>query len=92
MSQSYCEENASYQRPPPPVDQDGVQSLSDPIKSMQYLSIVKDYAQCPAFFQREIDGKGYEEIVNEYVFRRAERASICVCQDLRWCVLLSQPG
>lgn len=68
--------NAAYQRPPPSVDDQVVQKLYDPEEFIANLCNIKYYPSYFVFFQREMEEKGYERVVNEYVFKGDERANI----------------
>ena len=66
--------NASYQQPPVPLDEDVVQDLSDPAKYTKYLGNERYYRDYLVFFQKEMEKKGYEEVINEYMLKGDERA------------------
>ena len=57
-----------------PLDEDVVQDLSDPAKYTKYLGNERYYRDYLAFFQKEMEKKGYEEVINEYMFKGDERA------------------
>jgi len=66
--------NASYQRPAEPVKKSEVQDMSNPEHFKQYLGKEKYYHDFLAFFQEEMESKGWENVLNEYVFAGDERA------------------
>ncbi|MCJ1286083.1 hypothetical protein MMC26_005426 [Xylographa opegraphella] len=72
--QDQYDRNASYQRAPQPVDNSVVEDLHDPSKFNKYLKNERYYHDYLVFFQKEIDEKGYEEVINEYVLKGDERA------------------
>ncbi|MCJ1380737.1 hypothetical protein MMC17_003845 [Xylographa soralifera] len=72
--QDQYDRNASYQRAPEPVDENVIKDLHDPSKYSKYLKNERYYHDYLVFFQREIDEKGYEEVINEYVLKGDERA------------------
>jgi hypothetical protein len=64
----------SYQRPPVPLKQSIVTDMHDPKKYKTYLGSEKYYHDFLIFFQEEIDQKGWQEVLNQYVFNGDERA------------------
>ena len=72
--QDQYERNTSYQRAPQPIDDNVVEDLYDPAKYRKYLKNQRYYHDYLVFFQKEIDKKGYEEVINEYVLKGDERA------------------
>lgn len=65
--------NLSYQRPPYKVNEENVKAMSDPKKFMELSGPDKDGnpdkgADFLTFFQREIEGKGVEAVLKEYLF------------------------
>ena len=74
--QKHYDNNTSYQRPNSSIDDKVVQDLGDPTRFIQNLCDPRYYHDYLVFFQNEIAEKGYEEVVNEYVFKGDERANI----------------
>ena len=72
--QSHYDSNKSYQRPPEPVDNLIVDHLYDVSQFHKYLGNGRYYHDFLIFFQREIDKKGYENVINEYLLKGDERA------------------
>ena len=72
--QQHYDHNKSYQRPPQPVDDSILETLHDPQNFNDYLGNERYYHDYLIFFQGEIDKKGYEEVINEYVLKGDERA------------------
>lgn len=66
--------NASYQRPAVPVKAREVQNISNPSDFAKYLGKEKYYHDFLIFFQNEMEAKGWQAVVNEYVFAGDERA------------------
>ncbi|KAH8693204.1 hypothetical protein BGW36DRAFT_386132 [Talaromyces proteolyticus] len=67
-------DNVSYQRPPVPLKQSVVTDMHDPQKYKTYLGNENHYHNFLVFFQEEINQKGWQEVLNEYIFKGDERA------------------
>jgi hypothetical protein len=67
-------ENATNQRPPYPVEERVLQDMSDPENFKKYFNQEKYYHDFLVFFQGEMEKKGWEKVLNEYVFAGDERA------------------
>ena len=57
-----------------------MQDLSDYKKYQQYLGNEKYYRDYLVFFQGEIDKKGYEKVINEYLLQGDDRAEDMLCR------------
>ncbi|KAF2177950.1 hypothetical protein K469DRAFT_732126 [Zopfia rhizophila CBS 207.26] len=68
------DDNVSYQRPPVPLKQSIVTDIHNPKKYKTYLGSEKSYHNFLAFFKEEINQKGWQEVLNEYIFKGDERA------------------
>ncbi|KAF2649155.1 hypothetical protein K491DRAFT_698346 [Lophiostoma macrostomum CBS 122681] len=68
------DDNASYQRPPVSLEQSVVKDMHAPEKYKSYLGKEKYYHDFLVYFQDEIDKKGWENVLNEYMFQGDERA------------------
>jgi hypothetical protein len=68
------DDNVSYQRPPVPLKQSIVTDMHNPKKYETYLGNEKHYHEFLVFFQEEMVQKGWQEVVNEYMFKGDERA------------------
>lgn len=66
--------NASYQRPTFPVNQRVIEELQSWEHARAYLGNEKHYPDFLSFFQREIDAKGWEAVLSEYLFAETESA------------------
>jgi len=66
--------NASYQRKLQPADSTVVSDMNEPTKFKQYLGDEKRYSDFLRFFQGEIEKKGWENVLNEYLFSFDERS------------------
>ncbi|GIZ49398.1 hypothetical protein CKM354_001242800 [Cercospora kikuchii] len=66
--------NRSYQRPAKKPQTTIVKELHDPKKFIGYLGPDKYYNDFLEFFQEEIDKKGWQDVLQEYVFAGDERA------------------
>ncbi|KAI0127009.1 hypothetical protein BJ170DRAFT_426263 [Xylariales sp. AK1849] len=62
------------QRPPPPVDEEVIAELANEDGFRKHFSDVKQYANYLVFFEREIDAKGWKEVIQEYCFSRTRNA------------------
>ncbi|KAF1991240.1 hypothetical protein K402DRAFT_389419 [Aulographum hederae CBS 113979] len=71
--QKHYDENASYQRPPEPVQESVVKDMSSD-KFNSYLGNERYYHDFLVFFQTEMDSKGWQAVVNEYVFSGSKLA------------------
>lgn len=60
--------NASYQRPAMSADEDIVRKLSTKEGFKEFVGKREQYASFLKFFQRELESKGVEAVVQEHVF------------------------
>ncbi|KAJ0324046.1 hypothetical protein Brms1b_001293 [Colletotrichum noveboracense] len=67
-------DNANYQRPAKDPSNGVADELHDWDKAQKYLGREKHYPDFLLFFQREIEKKGWEETLNEYLFKGDARA------------------
>jgi hypothetical protein len=72
--QKHYDDNVSYQRPPQPIESAIIQGMEDPLQFKKYLGKERYYNDYLRFFQAEMDKKGWQQVLNEYVFARNERA------------------
>lgn len=56
------------------MDSNVITDLQDATKFKKYLGQERYYRDYLLFFQQEIDKKGYEEVLNEYMLKGDERA------------------
>lgn len=68
------DDNVSYQRPPVPLKQSIVTDLHSPKKYKRYLGREEYYHNFLVYFKEEIDQKGWQHVLNEYIFKGDERA------------------
>ncbi|KAJ5995633.1 hypothetical protein N7481_002610, partial [Penicillium waksmanii] len=66
--------NRNYQRPAQPIDRDVVEGFHDPIKFQEGFHKEENYPNYLIFFQEEIDAKGVDAVLKEYVFAGDQRA------------------
>ncbi|KAF2467859.1 uncharacterized protein BDR25DRAFT_291277 [Lindgomyces ingoldianus] len=66
--------NASYQRPPVALEPAVVADMHVPERYKSYLGDEKYYHDFLVYFKDEIEKKGWQEVVNDYVFKGDERA------------------
>jgi hypothetical protein len=67
-------ENASYQRSPGQLDERVLEDLTHPENFKKYLYKEKYYKTFLTFWQNEFEKKGWENVLNEYIFAGDERA------------------
>lgn len=67
-------ENASYQRPNFAVEERILEDMAAPANFKKYLGKEKYYHDFLVFFQNEMEKKGWEKVLNEYLFAEDERA------------------
>ena len=60
--------NISYQTPALPVETPVVHDMSDPDKFSKYLGVKERYHDFLVFFQNELETKGVEGVLQEYIF------------------------
>ncbi|KAH8591440.1 hypothetical protein B0O99DRAFT_632065 [Bisporella sp. PMI_857] len=67
-------DNVSYQRKLDPANEKVVEEMSKPELYKKYLGKGKHYPDFLVFWQNEMDRKGWENVLNEYLFSRSEQA------------------
>ncbi|KAI9747916.1 MAG: hypothetical protein M1835_001941 [Candelina submexicana] len=72
--QRQYENNRSYQRPPQPLDKDVLNGLNDFSEFKKHLGQERYYHDFLVFFQDEMEKKGWQAVVNEYVLKGDEQA------------------
>ena len=72
--QKAYDDNARYQRGPERLQPSVVSDMHDPLRFKTYLGKEQYYSAFLVFFQGEIDNKGWEDTVQEYVFAGTEQA------------------
>lgn len=65
--------NKHYQMAPKALNKTVIEDLSKPTKFMSFLGKGKYYVDYLHFFQKEIQAKGWESVVNDYIFSGDER-------------------
>jgi hypothetical protein len=68
------DDNASYQRSNIPIQPAVVKDMHIPEKFDSYLGNEKRYHDYLVYFQEEIEKKGWQDVLNEYVFSGTKRA------------------
>jgi hypothetical protein len=66
--------NHTYQRPQFPVKERNVQSMDDPEEFKKFLGKEQYFHDFEDFFRKQIEEKGWEQVLNEHVFARTEHA------------------
>ncbi|KAJ5906668.1 Oxidoreductase ptaJ [Penicillium subrubescens] len=74
------ERSQSYQRKAVPVNAEVVDKLNETGDFKEYLGKGKNYSNFLSFFQRQIDEKGVDAVLNEYVFAGNEQAENMLCR------------
>lgn len=69
LQQAY-DDNQPIQRPPPAVDEDVIAAMADDSKFLEYLNKGDQYTNFLVFFERQIEQKGWKEVIQQYVFSR----------------------
>lgn len=69
-----------YQRPLPSLDLDVVDELGDPDKFRARMLQLDQYTNFLAFFEREMESKGWQAVVQEYCFSRTPLAEAMFSQ------------
>lgn len=72
--QKHYDDNKTYQRPPQPIESAIMERMEDPSQFHKFLGNERYYNDYLRFFQGEMDKKGWENVLNEYVFAGDERA------------------
>jgi hypothetical protein len=67
--------NVSYQRPPEPLKDSIVNDMHKPDRFKTYLGKEQYYHDFLIFFQKEIEEKTWQKVLDEYLFARDERAN-----------------
>lgn len=57
-----------------PVEEKAVEALHDPVQFQKFLGKEKYYPDYLVFFRKEMETKGWKNVVNEYLFKGDERA------------------
>ena len=72
--QKAYDDNKGYQRKLKPVQQKNVEDMSDRKKFKEFLGKEKYFHDYEAFFQTEIDAKGWQSVLQEQLFAGDEHA------------------
>jgi hypothetical protein len=83
-------QNASYQRPNLPVEERNVEDMSNPEHFQKYLGKEKYYRDFLIFWQSEMEKKGWESVLNEYLFAGSDRADVLLTRMYAGTFLLSK--
>jgi Questin oxidase-like len=67
--------NKTYQRPPGGSLPAIIEGLSDPETFKKYMRDNSHYSEFIVFFRNEIESKGYEAVVNRWLFEGNELAN-----------------
>lgn len=66
--------NVTYQRPPEPLKESIVKDMHQPDRFKTYLGKEQYYHDFLVFFQKEIEEKTWQKVLDEYLFARNDRA------------------
>ncbi|RMZ68114.1 hypothetical protein GMOD_00004303 [Pyrenophora seminiperda CCB06] len=72
--QTAYDDNATYQRAPEPLEPSIVTDMHDPARFTSYLGQEQYYHDFLVFFRGEIDSKGWETVLQEYLFAETSLA------------------
>ncbi|KAI2793918.1 Oxidoreductase ptaJ [Penicillium oxalicum] len=72
--------NQSYQRPVLPTDDELVGKMHQTGNLREYFGQEKNYPNFLSFFQKQIDDKGVDAILNEYLFAENGQAENLLCR------------
>lgn len=72
--EAHYKANTSRQMKPKPLTEENVKAMSDPEGFKKFLGNTKYTHDYIEFFQRELEAKGVEAVVQEYLFSRSEIA------------------
>lgn len=74
--QKAFDSNKDYQRPQFPVTGKNVEDMADKAKFNEFLGQEKYFHDYMVFFQKEMEAKGWEAVLNEHLFARDEHAEL----------------
>jgi len=72
--QTAFDDNKSYQRPQFPVEKRNVQDMADKAKFKEFLGKEQYFHDYEIFFRKEMEEKGWEQVLNEQLFAKDEHA------------------
>ncbi|KAF1817554.1 hypothetical protein P152DRAFT_454139 [Eremomyces bilateralis CBS 781.70] len=72
--ESHYAHNKAYQRPPFKVEERVVQDMSEPEQFIQFLGQEKYYHDFVVFFEKEMEKKGWQQVLQDYLFSEDERS------------------
>ncbi len=68
MIEKQYQRNVTYQRPAEPLEENVVHNLSDPEVFLKNIGKERQYHNYLTFFQKEMETKGTETVLQEYLF------------------------
>lgn len=74
------ERNQAYQQSARPVVDEVLAKLNETAEFKKYVGKGEHYSNFLAFFQRQIDEKGVNAVLNEYLFAENEQAEDMLCR------------
>ena len=87
--QKHYNKHAESQRAPEPLNNKVLERLHSPENFCEYLGDEKRYWDYLIYFQEEIDKKGYQVVINEYLFGGDKRADALLIRMFAGKVLFS---
>ncbi|KAK3046290.1 hypothetical protein LTS18_013403 [Coniosporium uncinatum] len=80
--QKHYDDNKSYQRNPVELERNVVDDMHDPASFKKYLGDEHYYHDFLVFFQKEMEQKGWQNVINEYLFKGDVRADDMLVRSL----------
>ncbi|KAK2767077.1 hypothetical protein FQN54_006396 [Arachnomyces sp. PD_36] len=74
LQQAFEDDEKDHSRPKPAADESAVREMVDAEKFYERLGQDAQYSNFLAFFEQEIDAKGWKSVINEYCFSRTRNA------------------
>lgn len=74
------DDGLEVQRPMPALDEELVAKLHDASEFRSHIGNIHDYTSFLSFFEREIDAKGWREVITEYCFSKTDNAELMLAQ------------
>ncbi|KAK8858993.1 Oxidoreductase AflY [Apiospora arundinis] len=74
------DDGEAIQKPMPPLDMELVKKLSNKETFRAKMGVLQNYPNYLVFFEKEIEARGWEAVVNEYCFSRTPLADFMLAQ------------
>ncbi|KAK7697817.1 hypothetical protein SLS64_013149 [Diaporthe eres] len=79
LESGYVDNNRD-RRPMPPLDENVIRELESDDGFYRHLGQLPDYTNYMVFFEREIERKGWKEVIQEYCFARTRNADVLLAR------------